>query len=179
MRSLFVSIGILVGLSGCPGGSPSDGAVDMTQPLDLAALTFCQGTPIAGTCVQSYMAPVAACFNATGTCTTNAPSPGDTNTCWETGAQFLSTTDTASMKVQGNWKSENGAKTCMTGEFTAAGFTFTTSSGKLTYNPASGAVTCPDNSTLNLSASGQYGGCAAFKDLVGVPMQRCITGKCP
>lgn len=182
MRVLFISVGILVGLSGCPGGSTGEVPVDMpdmTTPQDFAALTFCQGTPIAGTCVQSFMAPVASCFDATGACTTNSPKPGDTNTCWETGAQFVSTTDAMTMKVQGTWKSENGAKTCMMGEFTQLGFTFTTSAGKLTFNPGSGVVNCPDGSTLTLSASDQYGGCADWKDLVGVPMQGCATGKCP
>ncbi len=171
-------------------------APDLATPPDLATrpdlargdggmLAFCAGTTVAGTCLQAYFSPVANCWPATGACTTNAPSQGATNTCWQTGAQFFSTQSMAG--AHGEWKAANGAITCMSADATVGGmgipiFAFVSLTGEhLGMDFTTNKVTCPDGSTFTLPANfaSDFGGCAALKNMLTVPMGSCSKGACP
>jgi hypothetical protein len=110
-RSLLLSAWLAVCVVGC-GASE---APDMAAPPDLSAAassdlatplpeltldlgrtpgpTFdlawngCAGTPLAGTCVERFFAPSAACFAPAGHCSEYDHNSGD-DLCWQNGASF-------------------------------------------------------------------------------------------
>lgn len=174
--------------------TPPDLAVapDLATPPDLATApdlakgaAFCAGTTVAGTCLQSFFAQVSDCWPATGSCTKNTPSQGASNTCWQGGAQFFSTSDMT--MAHGVWKAGNGAITCMTGDAVIVGmglpiFTFKSLTGdKLGMDFQQSTYTCPDGSTHALPNNFvmDFGGCMALKTLISVPMSGCTNGACP
>jgi hypothetical protein len=150
--------------------------LDCTGPVGLDG-GFCAGTPLAGTCVESYFATVADCFQASGTCVYD---PGTLATCFCDGARI---------SIQGDYTSAgrlclNQQITCITGSscITYRPYVFTAPAGVLRWTwhddglgPPKNDVVCPgDGGTSQLDPTL----CPNVARLIGTP-RSCATGSCP
>src|SRR5581483_8767569 len=89
--AVAAALALALALASCSAGIPNDGTPDLAAPElgapDLAAPPpdllacsawialdggLCAGTPLAGTCVESYFAAAADCFRAAGPCVRDA-----------------------------------------------------------------------------------------------------------
>ncbi len=149
---------------------------DLASAVDFAGFTFCPNTAVAGTCVQAFFTPVATCFDPMGACTESTDMMTFGNFCWQNGAKLLANLGNMSMP-HGTWK--NGNTTCMEGDVQPMNgpvFTLKRGGQTLIYDEATGAVTCPDGSMINIGAND--GGCPALHDILNPPVNNCTPGNC-
>ncbi len=70
--------------------------VDGFTPVDLAGSDlagFCAGTAVAGTCVQTFFAPLAACFMPSGACHATRASSAGSDWCWADAMEARASSD--------------------------------------------------------------------------------------
>jgi hypothetical protein len=134
--------------------TPATHAFDLT--VDTAG--FCAGTTLAGTCVQTFFARIAACFVRAGCCQVG-PSAMHRSVAWESGAAYTNQVGI------GPWQYSMAGTSCGGGYTSVQTDYWTGPDGsKLTYTTPSGAVTCPDGSAINVGNLG--GQCAELDDLL-------------
>jgi hypothetical protein len=172
--------------SGLPAGTVADLAgADLTgaphpdlagADLTVAPGGFCAGTLVAGTCVQSFFAPLALCFAPSGGCITQSPMLALSPTwCWPNGDELkqMSGVDTSHRSYQsGNtlcFSEQNG--------FIATGPAFSAGTQTLYFDSSTGAYTCPDGSKGTIGVD--FGGCSALGALIEPDTSNCTTGACP
>jgi hypothetical protein len=149
--------------SGLPGAMPDIAArsFDMPGPVDgptgdlampdlTPPITLCQGTKLAGTCVQSFFNDAMRCFQTAGACFYNLTGYMQYQTCWKNGAKKLETQGMTTWLVNG--------RTCLTLVNDFNGTTFTAGGATLRFNGA--MVICPDGSTVpNVNPNDVFYGC--------------------
>ena len=166
--------------------------VDEAVPPDLSMSTadlssadgsaFCAGTPVAGTCLQTVLGVVAACFvDPAGACTQQMVSQTQTTWCWTNGDEFSATINMMTMSATGDWK--NGTTDCMAAAAQASKtgsgglFKISTNGQTITFDEGNGDATCPDGSKINVGPAD--GKCPALQALLNPPMVNCNAGACP
>jgi hypothetical protein len=170
---------VLVAVSCSSGGEPlpdttsaADRASgDRTVREQQAGSGFCAGTSLAGTCVQSFLQPVADCWvrPATGGCS-SARTAKTTTSCWSNGATLVVTT--ATLAQHGVWKNATGT-VCLEGDTVDTRHTLSSQGKTLTIDDASNKATCPDSSTVPIPT-----GAEACADLSALIAPRCTSGTC-
>ncbi len=140
-------------------------------PVDLAYEPFCAGTPVAGTCVQRFFAPVARCFRPAGACTYSVMGYMIYTICWASGAREELTGMGYPMAAR--WTQGGGA--CL-GLSLSVDSLYDHDGQQL--RVSGGDVICPDGSRLagfapNLSS------CPALSALLSLrPPDGCTYGDC-
>jgi hypothetical protein len=146
---------------------------------DLAnAAGFCAGTPVAGTCVQTFFAPQAMCFSPTGACHAPPADPmGGSTWCWANDDVLKQKATVTS--VTRTYK--NGSDDCFTDTKTTTSISgsdvFTSGSITLQLNVATGAYECPNGAAGSIGPD--LGGCAALQALINPATNLCGAGACP
>jgi hypothetical protein len=144
---------------------------DAAPPGDLS--DWCSGTAVAGTCLQTFFAPLAACFDAMGSCVYQSSSGGIVKSyCWNNGAQATETFGVG----QQSWtfESSSGA-TCFTWLNEATDSTISAGGANVHFQPATGDYTCGGTSgTVGANCGGCAELCALFKSTPS-----CTAGTCP
>jgi hypothetical protein len=162
------------------------GGVDFASqpvPVDLAgvdgfnAAAFCAGTSVAGTCLQTFFAPLSTCFVPSGSCNQSVPGVVMPIFCWSTGAELKQQTNASEL----DRTFISGGVICYTEQIGGPGPQKTpwwAAGGQgMFYEPIGGNYDCPDGSKGNIGAN--YGGCAALGALVAPDRTACMPGACP
>jgi hypothetical protein len=179
MKSAIVVALFAVGCGG--GASSNDASPNLDAGLD-AATSFCVGTALDHTCAQAFLAPLAACLDATPMCTTQGSATNGT-VCWSTGAELtLSTTSVnggTNFSASGTRNGLSCFVTTVTGSSSSPYvISAPNTGGSLTYYPSSGMIICPTNESF--TAGTNYAGCDAFHVLLtGPAFSSCTAGTCP
>jgi hypothetical protein len=152
-------------------------------PLDLAGVDllpprgFCEGTFVAGTCVQAFFAPLSSCFVASGSCNQSVPGVVSPTFCWSSGAEFKQVTSGNALDrtfISGDvicfTEDIGGTVAVKTPWFAAGGH-------GLYYVPQTGDYGCEDGSSGNIGPN--FGGCPALGALVAPSTTNCTAGACP
>jgi hypothetical protein len=151
----------------------------ITPNGDMASTTvaaFCAGTAVAGTCIQTFFAPLASCFPEGGACTSEDTGSGK-NLCWADGSKLIGTLGAGG--VPHGVFSRNGA-TCysvdvgLTGS--SADFEVANGTTSISYSTSTGNARCPDGTSVKLGTD--FGGCAALKALLDPSGASCTAGAC-
>jgi len=158
-------------LIGCGGGS---GPID-ASPGDLAT-SFCVGTPLDGTCAQSFLAPLYACLQPNGACTAASSSKA----CWPSGGEVSESTTISGGTTTQTLTAQRDGLACFITSQTGATSPYVVSAGgqSLSYFVQAGKVLCPNNTQIQIGSD--YGGCDAFRLLLtGPDFSTCAAGSCP
>jgi hypothetical protein len=148
------------------------------SPPDLVGADFagfCEGTAVAGTCVQSFFAALPYCFQPAGICHEQIPVvAGSTTWCWKDGAELRQSLAAASATRT----FVMGAAVCFS-ETTPTGGQSSFLAGGMTLllDTTTGAFKCPGGTTGSIGAN--LGGCTALRDLLEPATVACIKGLCP
>ena len=153
---------------------------DLTVPPDFYGYTLCANTMAASTCVQTFFQQVASCFPVpmSNPCTLDTDNATYSNLCYGPTQKVLSTISGDTGQIHSTWYT-NGMD-CLDADITpikGAGSqdVFTVGNQILMLDEQTGAVTCPDGSSISIGAN--LGGCADLQQLVHGP-KGCAAGVC-
>lgn len=125
-------------------------------PLDAGG--FCEGTPLAGTCAQTFFAKLASCFQPAGCC--QADGSNTLYRSWQSGAHYIFRMGTSYYSFSQNdiqCASSLGTEIQPYHQWTAS------DGSTIIFDPATGALTCPGDAQINVGA---YGSCPALEALL-------------
>jgi len=144
-------------------------SVDLTSPPDLARADlggFCAGTAVAGTCLQTFFAPAAACYDPAGACVVGPQIIMYHSYCFADGAKA---TESEALGLD-DWifRSSTG-QVCYTWRRAENPNYFTVGANFIFFDPASGSYSCDEFSRPTGSIGPNCGGCSALCALFQLP----------
>jgi hypothetical protein len=147
-------------------------ATDLAQPAsDLGG--YCGGTGVAGTCVQSFFAGFADCFQPQGPCVTDGRGPGPQNYCWSNGAKLQ---DALGGQKSNRFYFNKSGALCLTWKTDVHKDVMIIGDTEITFAPDTGVYSCDGESVVGI-AGPDCGGCAGLCAIVRPPTN-CTIGDC-
>jgi len=158
------------------------GPVD-AQPADVDAAGFCDGTPLAGTCLQPLFQRFAECFVPAGCCTEWGAN--SVRVEWASGAELDSDTLNFGDRYYGRTLGPGNYTSCLHAirRSDGQGYDFHFPDTTVTINPTTGDVTCSDGSQVNIGLN--LGDCGALNSILGdvrlhspIDFTKCQSATC-